>query len=245
MFLFVQSLMQFYHFKRRLSAVLLVISGWVLPSHIHSQPVDNKLFIINSASQYRSWLSKNKGLNLVPLKESIKPLYHEVFYATSNNFTGRVLYKNPELYLCQEAATRLSSVQDSLLTIGLSILVYDAYRPYAVTEKMWKIVPDERYAANPKNGSGHNRGVSIDLTLADARTGEPLEMPTRYDHFSDSAHHGFPGIDLKKAANRDLLKNIMEHFGFVALSTEWWHYSLPNAKRFPILNLSFKKLSKL
>ncbi len=182
---------------------------------------------------------------MVPLKETINPLYQQVFYATSNNFTGEVLYKSVELYLCSEAAARLKQVQDSLLTLGLSLLIYDAYRPYRVTEKMWQIVPDERYAANPKNGSGHNRGASVDLTLADAGTGNPLPMPTDYDHFSDSAHHGFRGLPPEKAANRDLLKSIMEHFGFVALSTEWWHYSLPNAKRFPLLDLSFRDLKKM
>jgi len=241
----VQYLRQVYRFKGPFAVFLLAISGWALPHQLLSQSIDNKLFIIKSSSQYRAWLSQNEGLQLVAIKEIIKPLYQEVIYATPNNFTQQKLYKNPTLYLCLEAANQLKQVQDSLLTIGLSILVFDAYRPYSITQKMWKIVPDERYAANPKNGSGHNRGVSIDLTLAYATTGKALEMPTGFDHFTDSAHHGFTGISPEKAANRDLLKGIMEHFGFVALSTEWWHYSLPNAKRFPLLNLSFKKLRKL
>lgn len=217
----------------------------IIASPSFAQITDNELFIIKNSAQYQEWLLRNKGSELIPLKEIINPLYQKVFYATSDNFTGKVLYQQTGLYLCREAGERLKKVQDSLQSLGLSLLIFDAYRPYAVTVKMWEIVPDERYAANPKNGSGHNRGASVDLTLANARTGEPLPMPTGYDHFSDSAHHGFQGLPPEKAANRDFLKSIMEHFGFVALSTEWWHYSLPNAKRFPLLDLSFKDLKKM
>jgi D-alanyl-D-alanine dipeptidase len=38
----------------------------------------------------------------------------------------------------------------------------------------------------------------------------------------------------------------MEEAGFVALDTEWWHYSLPQAaQRFALLDLDFKQLKEV
>ena len=214
-------------------------------SEISAQNIDNKLFIIETSTDYSNWIALNPGKEMVNLKKIIKPLYKKIYYQTKNNFTSKKLYRNPQLFLCLEAAQKLKLVQDSLLKLGLSVFLFDAYRPYRVTQIMWKIVPDENYAANPANGSGHNRGVAVDLTLADAKTGKPLEMPTPFDSFSDTAHHDFTALPPNKVQNRELLKNLMEHFGFKALSTEWWHYSLPEPKRYPIVNLSFKKLNQI
>jgi D-alanyl-D-alanine dipeptidase len=211
----------------------------------YAQSVDNKLFIINTSKQYKDFVQTNKDKTMQPLNEFIKPYYTQIYYSTKNNFTQKKLYRHPQLFLCSEAAQKLRLVQDSLLKLGLSILLFDAYRPYKVTQIMWKIVPDEKYAANPAYGSGHNRGVAVDLTLADAATGKPLEMPTPFDSFTDTAHHTFTALPPNQLRNRELLKSVMEYYGFKALPTEWWHYSLPDPKRYPIVNLSFKKLSRI
>ncbi len=85
-------------------------------------------------------------------------------------------------------------------------MIFDAYRPYSVTISLWIQVRDERYAANPAKGSGHNRGISVDLTLADAKTHELLAMPTGFDNFSDSAYQNFNEAPAKRIANRELIK---------------------------------------
>ncbi len=126
--------------------------------------------------------------------------------------------------------------------MGLGLKIFDAYRPYSVTEKMWLPVQDDRYAADPKKGSGHNRGVAVDLTLIYLATGEELNMGTGFDNFSDTAHHAFTNLPEDILQNRLLLKKNMEQYGFKALDTEWWHYSLPNAKDFELLDIDFKKL---
>jgi D-alanyl-D-alanine dipeptidase len=225
--------------------VALWLLGVAYNLEINAQTTDNKLFIIDNSRAYLNWAKANRGREMQLLKEIIKPFYTQIYYETPNNFTRQKLYRNPQLFLCAEAAHKLKLVQDSLLKHGLSVLLFDAYRPYRVTQIMWKIVPDENYAANPAYGSGHNRGVAVDLTLADANTGKPLEMPTPFDSFSDTAHHSFNALPDNQLRNRQLLKAVMEHFGFKALSTEWWHYSLPDPKRYPIVNLSFNKLSRL
>jgi zinc D-Ala-D-Ala dipeptidase len=182
---------------------------------------------------------------MVELSQYLQPLYIDFVYATPQNFTKQILYKNPRAYLRLEAATALQKVQDTLQTLGYDIKLFDAYRPYSVTQKMWEIVPDDRYAANPANGSGHNRGVAVDVTLVDKNTGIDLPMPTPFDNFSDTAHHNFMQLSTTVLANRKLLKTVMEQYGFIALSTEWWHYSLPNPKRYELLNIDFDDMKKL
>ena len=182
---------------------------------------------------------------MVPLEPFIGPVKSNWPYATANNFTKQVLYHKPAAYLRKEAALALQQVHNDLLKMGYDIFIYDAYRPYSVTQKMWEIVPDDRYAANPANGSGHNRGVAVDLTLTDAGSGIPLAMPTGFDNFSDTAHHNFMQLPEQVLRNRALLKTTMEKHGFVALDTEWWHYYLPNPKRYPLLDLNFKQMRQV
>ena len=135
-------------------------------------------------------------------------------------------------------------MQLKLNEMGLGLKIFDAYRPYAVTEKFWELVHDERYVANPANGSGHNRGTSLDLTIIYLENGQELNMGTDFDNFTDTAHHSFTNLPESILQNRMLLKSLMEQNGFKALETEWWHYSLPNSKQYELLNLSFKKLSR-
>jgi D-alanyl-D-alanine dipeptidase len=96
--------------------------------------------------------------------------------------------------------------------------------------------------AHPAKGSGHNRGIAVDLSLIDLRTGKEIDMGTDFDNFTDSAHHTFTKLDEPVLKNRDLLRKEMIQAGFVPLETEWWHYALPNGAGYPLLNISFNKL---
>jgi D-alanyl-D-alanine dipeptidase len=109
---------------------------------------------------------------------------------------------------------------------------------------MWEIIGDERYVANPAKGSGHNRGLAVDVTLISTKTGEEINMGTGFDNFTDTAHHTFKDLPVDVLKNRKLLKTTMERWGFRALETEWWHYSFPNDRNYEVLNLSFKELKK-
>lgn len=231
--------------KRITNIGIFLVIQVSLITQVFSQVAENQLFIIKTDTGYVNWVRQNPGMELVELKKVVKNFKQEMPYKTTQNFTRQVLYpRNAGLFLCREAAEKLAKVQDSLLTLGKTILVFDGYRPYSVTEKMWEVVPDENYAANPTKGSGHNRGIAVDLTLADLKTGQPLTMPTPFDSFSDTAHHTFTNLPADIAKNRALLKGVMEHFGFLALRTEWWHYSLPEPRRYPLLNLPFKTLRR-
>ncbi|TAD81691.1 MAG: peptidase M15 [Bacteroidetes bacterium] len=203
------------------------------------------LLVIAWKKTYKQQVKADAASKLVSLNSALLPFQSNLYYARTDNFTQKILYKKPILYLNVEAAQKLAVAQKSLLAKGYNLLIFDAYRPYAVTQKMWTIVPDDRYAANPASGSGHNRGAAVDLTLTYASTGAVVTMPTQFDNFSDTAHHGFSALPDSVIAHRELLRKTMEEAGFKALGTEWWHYSLPNTKQYPIYDLSFKQLRSL
>lgn len=202
--------------------------------------------IVRTKSNYSLTLKENKDKRMVPLSAYITALVTEWKYATNSNFTKQVLYQNPVAYMRLEAALALQKINEELKYKGLGLKIFDAYRPYSVTKKMWEVVPDENYAANPAKGSGHNRGAAVDLTLYELSTGKELAMPTPFDDFTVKAHHDYMQLDSIVLTNRQTLKNVMVKHGFVPLQTEWWHYYLPKAaERFELMDISFRKMKRL
>jgi zinc D-Ala-D-Ala dipeptidase len=203
------------------------------------------LRIISDEKSYMSETQIDSDNTLVYLTNYLQPLTVDWRYATTDNFTKQVLYTNPEAFLRLPAAKALQAINEELKQKNVGIKLYDAYRPYRVTQKMWDIVPDERYAANPAKGSGHNRGIAVDLTLVDLSTGKDLAMPTGYDDFSEKAHHDYMQLDAEIITNRNLLRSVMEKHGFKALETEWWHYYWNDGKIYSLMNFDFEQLRKL
>lgn len=202
--------------------------------------------VIDNPGSYKKSIEQKPGFSMQDVKRLVPGVVLELRYAGRNNFTRQQLYPSTNrTYLRSRAATALAAVQRELNLKGLGLKIFDAYRPYAVTEKMWELVKDERYTADPQKGSGHNRGIAVDLTIIDLRTNNELNMGTGFDNFSDTAHHGFTALPTAVLQNRLLLKTIMKKHGFEALETEWWHYALPDAKEYELLNLSFEQLKNL
>lgn len=163
-------------------------------------------------------------------------------YATANNFTKHVIYpKTAHCYLRLKVAERLAAVQKSLEQKELGLKVYDCYRPRPVQAKLWALVPDERYVANPKNGSRHNRGAAVDLTLVD-KNGVELAMPTPYDDFTSRAHRSYQDLPAEALKNRAILEAAMVAQGFLPLPTEWWHFDDPDSKQYPMSEIGFDAL---
>ena len=199
--------------------------------------------VISSYKDYRQLTQQDSLLQMVELNQFLPTAQIDLRYATKENFTGKKLYpKGGKTYLRLAVARALQKVRTDLQVNGYELKIWDAYRPYDVTKKMWELIGDERYVANPANGSGHNRGLAIDLTLI--KNGEELNMGTGFDNFSDTAHHKFQNLSEEVLKNRQLLRSTMEKHGFRALETEWWHYSWSNDRNYDVLNLSFKKLGK-
>jgi zinc D-Ala-D-Ala dipeptidase len=205
---------------------------------------DSSLSVIRSLSAYLQTVKVDSNQRMVNVQDLIPGIDLDLRYASLNNFMHRVMYpERPKVtYLRLPAARALSKVQDELNKQGLGLKIYDAYRPYFVTEKFWELVHDDRYVADPKKGSGHNRGIAVDLTIIDFRTKKELVMPTGFDNFTDSAHHDFVNLPDEILKNRKLLKETMEKFGFVEFPTEWWHYSLPHPENYEVMDLPFGTL---
>ena len=144
-------------------------------------------------------------------------------YATADNFVGEVLYPVSRTFLRRSAMERLSRVQDRLKAQGLGLLVYDGYRPWSVTKRMWDVIGDPDFVADPSKGSRHNRGMAVDCGLVDAE-GRPLPMPTAFDAFVPEARADALLASAELTRNRDILVTTMEAEGFRVLSSEWWHF---------------------
>jgi D-alanyl-D-alanine dipeptidase len=214
---------------------------------VRSQPAPNKygLIVISKSKDYKASVAKNDNKAMLDVN-NIPGIEIDLAYTKADNFMKTPLYPNIKTtYLRKTAVTALIAIQKELETKGLGIKIWDAYRPYSVTEKIWEPVKDERYAANPSTGSGHNRGIAVDLTLIKLDTKQELNMGTAFDHFSDTAHINFKGLEEEVLANRRLLRSVMERHGFISLETEWWHYYIPDSKNYELLDLSFRALSKL
>ncbi len=201
--------------------------------------------IIRDEKAYVRSITYNPGLALVDLRRFIPGICLDLRYATDSNFTTQKIYPaTTTAYMRRKAVSCLLNVQKELKTMGMGLKIFDAYRPYSATELIWQLVKDERYAANPAKGSNHNRGIAVDLTIIDLKTMKELDMGTGFDNFSDTAHHNFKSLPGTVIKNRQLLRNIMEKNGFIAMETEWWHYALPNPKKYDLLDISFAVLSK-
>ena len=199
---------------------------------------------IKSFDSYRKTIALDSLKRMTDLQSIIPDLVLDLRYASDNNFTKKRMYpKNTShSFLRLAAVSALANVQKELNGIGYGLKIFDAYRPYSVTEKFWELIHDDRYVADPSKGSGHNRGIAVDLTIIDLHTQKELKMPTGFDNFTDSAHHDFTALPEEALKNRKLLKETMEKYGFEAFSTEWWHYSLPHPEKYEVLDLSFKEL---
>ncbi len=186
----------------------------------------------------------SKNVTLVDIRTINPRIVLDIKYATSDNFVSKPVYTAAKAYLQQAVAGKLDRVQRDLEKQSLGLKIWDAYRPLSVQKQLWSLVPDERYVADPAKGSSHNRGAAVDVTLVDAFGGE-LFMPTGFDDFSEKAHYDYQELTQEQLHNRTLLAESMERQGFVSLPTEWWHFSDPDVRTYPLLDISFEELEVL
>ena len=168
----------------------------------------------------------------------------DIRYATTNNFVKQKLYPEARCILRASVAQQLSQVQTQLEKRGLGLKAYDCYRPLSVQRRLWEILPDSRYVADPATGSRHNRGAAVDLTVVD-RTGKELEMPTGFDDFTARAGRSYKELPDLVLKNRQLLEDAMVKGGFVPLSTEWWHFDGRGWQNFSIRDVSFEEIASI
>jgi zinc D-Ala-D-Ala dipeptidase len=226
-----------------LRLLIMLFLSTMLTNTISAQ---DKLLIIAKIKDYQSQVAEDSVNKMVSLTEMIPNIEPDIRYATKNNFTGRKLYRfGADAFLRKPVAVALSRVQSTLEKQGLGLKIFDAYRPYSATVKMWELIKDERYVANPAKGSGHNRGIAVDLTIINLATKKELDMGTGFDNFTDTAHQDFKNLPADVLQNRKLLKEIMEKNNFKALETEWWHFYYNSNHVFDVMDIDGRKLKKL
>lgn len=148
----------------------------------------------------------------------------DIRYATTNNFVKEAIYPCGRFFLRPEVADALRQANASLAVQGYKLLLFDGYRPTPAQQKLWDKVPDRNYVAPPSEGSMHNRGVAVDLSLADT-DGKEVDMGTAYDYFGPEAHRDYTQLSASILQRRHLLRSTMEAHGFQSIRTEWWHFS--------------------
>jgi D-alanyl-D-alanine dipeptidase len=180
---------------------------------------------------------------LVKLDPTIKL---DIRYATTNDFLGTPVYTQARAFLQRPAAEALLRAHRELRAHGYGLIIHDGYRPWYVTKIFWDATPDDKkiFVANPAEGSKHNRGCAVDLSLYDLQTGEEVKMPSGYDEMTDHAYSDYAGGTADERARRALLREDMESQGFTVNPTEWWHFDYKDWKAYPILNMKFEDLKQ-
>lgn len=182
--------------------------------------------------------------DLVELTALDSTIRLDVRYAGTNNFMQAVFYDEPRVFLQRPAAEALVRVHQALRQQGFGLWVFDGYRPWYVTKMFWDATPGrfKGFVANPDQGSRHNRGCAVDLTLYDLATGRPVDMVSGYDEFSDRAYPTYPAPTDRRRWHRDVLRNAMEAEGFTVIPNEWWHFDFHQWRQYPITNLHFDEV---
>jgi zinc D-Ala-D-Ala dipeptidase len=190
-------------------------------------------------------LAEDRPPAFVDATSVVPGLLADIRYAGSHNFVVRPIdgYEAPRCLLTQAAADALAAVARDLSSRDLHVKVFDCYRPTRAVANFVRWARDLNDTAGKaefypnvdkrtlfRDGyiasqSGHSRGSTADLTLAQA-DGDELDMGTPFDFFSPKSWTADPSISAEAHANRMLLATAMRSRGFRGYDKEWWHFTL-------------------
>ncbi|WP_264554152.1 M15 family metallopeptidase [Flavobacterium sp. N2038] len=171
----------------------------------------------------------------VNLKDYSSDFIYDMKYATEDNFLKAKVYDCAECFLRLKTVQALIAANNDFKKKGFKIKLYDCYRPLSIQKKMWEIVSNPEYVADPKKGSIHNRGGAVDISLVD-RNGKEVDMGTAFDFFGSKASHNYTDLPKGVKSNRKFLKKIMIQNGFNSFDSEWWHYNLKTGLKDKVSN---------
>lgn len=216
---------------------LIIIASLILLSFISQQKVKPKPSKTSQICEYEQKMIEQGLLNIQEIDAEILV---DLKYSTMDNFVGKDVYGCiSNCYLQKRPAQMLSKANDLIQqkNANYRLLVYDGGRPLSIQKILWNSLtqysPKQRatYVANPSQGSIHNYGSAVDLTIA-TFDGTPLDMGTKYDYFGELAYPKRESYFLKigkltkqQIANRQLLRSVMKSAGFMPIEYEWWHFN--------------------
>jgi len=203
--------------------------------------------IIDTVQEISALEKKMMAAGLVDIQSVDSTIQVDVKYATTDNFMGQVLYPDfHKVYLQPVVAERLSLAQKALQKIdsSLTLLVFDGTRPRSVQQAMWDAldtIPFNdriKFVSNPANGSIHNYGCAVDLTIKNKNSDQWFDMGAGYDDLRKIAYprheeQFLASGDLTphQVQNRKLLRQVMRAGGFWVIQTEWWHFNAFSRKK--------------
>lgn len=194
-----------------------------------------------SNSAYASNELVNEIDGFVLLSSLDKDIVIDLKYATTDNFTRRVVYPNSACVLKKNTAEKLVKANTQLEKLGYRIKIWDAYRPIYVQQMFWNIVKDSRFVANPKTGGSiHNKGCAVDVTLV-GKDGKELIMPSKFDDFSTNAYRTNSKMSIEAKKNMNLLTKYMVSNGFTTINTEWWHFDDSDSKKYKAVDINLEQ----
>jgi len=201
--------------------------------------------VVLAACATHSAIAQDRPAAFVDASTVVPGLIAEMRYAGSHNFVGRPIdgYQAPRCLLTKPAADALAGVAKDVARYGLVIKVFDCYRPTRAVANFvrWardlhdtagkaEFYPDVDKRTLFRDGyiasqSGHSRGSTIDLSLAND-DGRELDMGTPFDFFSPKSWPADPTVTPEQHRNRMLLASAMRRRGFRPYDKEWWHFTL-------------------
>lgn len=193
------------------------------------------IFCIISSNAQKQNTQAISDTTFVNLKDYSTDFIYDMKYATEDNFLKAKVYDCAECLLRLKTVEALIEANKSFIKKGYKIKLYDCYRPLSIQKKMWEIVSNPKYVADPKKGSIHNRGGAVDISLVDAN-GKEVDMGTSFDFFGIEASHNYTKLSKEIISNRKFLKNIMIKNGFNSFDSEWWHYNLKTGLKDKVSN---------
>jgi D-alanyl-D-alanine dipeptidase len=193
--------------------------------------------VIGDQQVYQQLLKLDPDNMLVDMKKLLPQAHYDVTYATTHNILKRKIYPTHDVFMRKPAANALVQVAAELKSQGFGLLLFDGYRPYDVTVLFYEEVGDTTFVADPKKGSKHNRGMAIDLSMYDLKSGKPVLMPSEYDEATPRAFHSYMDAPQEALKNRAILRAAMEHAGYQIYPWEWWHFDFTGWEKCYTYNL--------
>lgn len=223
----------------------IFFSGWLLASTAQDSLNKYGLYVIDDAQVLLRTIQEDSNKSFVRIKDYVPGVVLDIKYATTQNVFYEKLYEKPHAYTRLPVAKALAKAQQEFRQHGVGLKIYDAYRPYRVTCRMWERLPDSVYMGKPWKGSKHNRGIAIDLTLVDWKTKKELAMPTPFDALVKASHPDFMALPGSVIQNRKLLIDIMSKHGFSVDAVEWWHFNYTEGANYELLDIPPVQIEQL
>ena len=163
---------------------------------------------------------KNQGY--MNVKDADPDIFVDLKYATTDNFTGQVVYDFDQAIARIDTVKKLAKASELIKQQGYRLKIWDAYRPTYAQKKLFEVYPDPMWVAEPDPNFSHQKGVTFDITLVKPG-GSEIEMPTPFDDFKGGAKRNATWTQTA-TKNYNILNDAMVAAGFDGYENEWWDF---------------------